>query len=90
MAVTAHYIHEARGRLLLRTRLIAFRHIRGSHEGVVIGQRFLEILTELGINHKIGQITADNASNNNTMLAWIEEALTESGIPFSRLENRIR
>jgi hypothetical protein len=90
MAVTAHYVHETPAKLQLRCRLIAFRHIPGSHEGIIIGQHFVNILIELKIDHKVGQITADNASNNNTMLGWIEDALAERGIAFSRVANRLR
>lgn len=89
MAVTAHYVHEGSSHLKLRIRLIAFRHIPGSHEGAAIGRHFVEILTDLKIQHKIGQITADNASNNHTMVGWIEDALAEYGIPFCRLANRV-
>lgn len=90
MAVTAHYIHETPSESKMRARLIAFRHIPGSHEGATIGSTFIEILRGLKIEHKIGQITADNASNNNTMLGWMEDALSEQSIAFSRLENRLK
>jgi hAT family C-terminal dimerisation region len=90
MAVTAHYIHETPSQLKCQARLIAFRHIPGTHEGAAIGSHFVDILVGLKIEHKVGQITADNASNNNTMLGWIEDALTACSIPFSRLSNRIR
>jgi hypothetical protein len=90
MAVTAHYFVETTVKIWLRTRLIAFRHVPGSHTGIVLGYHFHDILVEFGIDHKVGQITADNASNNNTMMTWIEDALTERGVSFSRLSNRIR
>jgi hypothetical protein len=90
MAITAHYVHEGPSRLKLHVRLIAFRHIPGSHEGAAIGYHFVDILTDLKLENKIGQITADNASNNHTMIGWIEDALVERGIPFCRLANRIR
>jgi hypothetical protein len=90
MAVTAHYIHETPSQLKCRARLIAFRHIPGTHEGAAIGSHFVDILVGLKIEHKVGQITADNASNNNTMVGWIEDALTARSIPFSRLSNRLR
>jgi hypothetical protein len=90
MAVTAHYFVKTPSRIKLRTRLIAFRHMPGSHEGSAIGECFLNILMGLGIHHKIGQVTADNASNNGTMIGWIEEALSDHMISFSRLENRLR
>jgi hypothetical protein len=90
MGVTAHYIIEALSHIKLQSCLIAFRYILGSHDGAVIGRHFLDILTGLGIEHKIGMITSDNASNNNTALVWIEAALEERGIPFSCLSNHGR
>ncbi|KAH7918269.1 hypothetical protein BV22DRAFT_1024860, partial [Leucogyrophana mollusca] len=38
----------------------------------------------------IGQITMDNASNNNTLMEEIEGELTLRGIPFDRDGNRLR
>jgi NADPH-dependent 7-cyano-7-deazaguanine reductase QueF len=90
MAITAHYIIETTASIKLKSRLIAFRHVPGTHEGSVIGNVFVDVLDELKIKHKIGLITVDNASNNNTMMAWIEDALTQHGIPFDRLQNRLR
>ncbi len=85
----AHYMHDSHDRPRLQVRLIAFRHVPGSHDGAVIGRHFVDILVDLKIQHKIRQITADNASNNHTMVGWIEDALDECGIPFCRLANWI-
>jgi hypothetical protein len=90
MSVTAHYIVEDHEHVKIRSRLIALCHIPGTHEGSAIGNHFLDILNKFNITHKIGQITTDNASNNDTMLKHIEEILTSHGIPFSPLDNRIR
>ncbi|KIM42939.1 hypothetical protein M413DRAFT_18544 [Hebeloma cylindrosporum] len=51
---------------------------------------FFKIVEELGVLHKIGVITMDNASNNNTFMEELEEVLIERGIPFDRDGNRIR
>lgn len=56
MAVTAHYIAESmeqRGQLELRGRLIAFRHVKGKHDGSNLGDTFVEILKEWGIERKV-------------------------------------
>jgi len=42
------------------------------------------------IAFKIGQITLDNASNNNTMMEHLELLLKRRDIPFDRHGNRIR
>lgn len=39
---------------------------------------------------QFGQITMDNASNNNTLMAEIESELRRRGIPFDRNGNRLR
>jgi len=39
---------------------------------------------------QLGQITMDNASNNNTLMAEIESELGRRGIPFDRDGNRLR
>lgn len=50
MAVTAHYCQkDENGRLELRHRLIAFRHIKGAHTGSRLGKEMVKILQEVGI-----------------------------------------
>jgi len=38
----------------------------------------------------MGQVTMDNAKNNNTMMTELEAELTKRGIPFDRDGNRLR
>lgn len=40
--------------------------------------------------YQVGQVTMDNASNNNTMMEELERELTKRGISFHRDGNRIR
>ncbi|PBK62342.1 hypothetical protein ARMSODRAFT_895744, partial [Armillaria solidipes] len=51
---------------------------------------FLHIVDRLCIALKMGWISLDNASNNDTMLAWLETLLTQRGIPFDALKRHIR
>jgi len=112
MAITAHYMtrHLKNGSLILRSKLIAFRHMEGSHSGGNIADNFLKVIDELGIAHKVswlspstsvatlmtlpfwqlGQITADNASNNNTFLESMARQLNIRGIAFDPVGNRVR
>lgn len=90
MAVTAHFIKETESKWTLEARLIAFKSMPKSHTGVALGIAFVNILVEHKLENKVGQITADNASNNGTMIVAIEDALRARGIRFSALENRIR
>ena len=90
MAVTAHYILETPSSVQLRSRLIAFRYVPGSHDGLTIGAVFIEILDEFQVLDKIGQITSDNASNNTSAMICMENVLDNRGIIFSRLANHSR
>ncbi|KAF7330238.1 putative AC transposase [Mycena venus] len=91
LAITAHYIvKDANGRLVLKTRLVAFRRLEGSHTGENIGKIFVQVVKEIGCLHKIGMVTCDNASNNNTHMTEICAELARIGIPFDAEGNRIR
>lgn len=50
-----------------------------SHTGVNLAEAFVEVLREFGIEDKILSITADNASNNDTMTDHMAELLTNFG-----------
>lgn len=53
MAVTAHYSVEVNKRLVLRTRLIAFRHVGGSHTGKRLAEEFLAILKQFRLCERV-------------------------------------
>lgn len=54
MAITAHFCsYDKHGNLLVRNRLVAFRHISGAHSGTNLAEHFITILKELGILHKV-------------------------------------
>lgn len=91
MAVTAHWISRTpEGGLEMRSTLAGFRWVKDKHSGDNIAAHFMEILGELGITHKIGGITMDNASNNNTAMDSLERCLTACGIKFHAKNQRIR
>jgi len=48
MAVTTHYASHIEKHLFVRSELIAFRYIDGSHSGANIGQEFVQTLDEIG------------------------------------------
>ncbi|KEP49154.1 HAT family dimerization protein [Rhizoctonia solani 123E] len=87
MAVTFHYINKDG---YLSEHLFAFRRIQGRHTGANVGKALFKVFEEAGIVHKIGHITLDNASNNNTLMAGLEEAFASEGHSFGRELNRIR
>lgn len=98
MAVTAHWIEVdtvptlqgTQYNLRLRADLIGFHHVPGHHSGEHIAHAFLHVLDRIGVAHKLGWITLDNASNNDTFMSKLEEELRKRGIPFDHIENRIR
>jgi hypothetical protein len=53
MAVTAHYMIEAGGQLSLRSRLVAFRHIKGSHTGENLAKEFYNVLCRFKVSHRV-------------------------------------
>ena len=58
MAVTAHYASRTGKHLYVRSDLVAFRYIDGSHSGANIGKEFVCILEEIGCLQKVGFVTS--------------------------------
>ncbi|KAJ8489040.1 hypothetical protein ONZ45_g13718 [Pleurotus djamor] len=91
LGITAHYMAKvSSGRLVLRSRLLAFRHIKGAHTGKNLAERFYEVLEDAKLLGKIGAITMDNASSNDTLMEHLALMLNEKGIEFDKEANRIR
>jgi hypothetical protein len=91
MAVTAHWIGRTpEGGLEMKSTLAGFRWVKDKHSGDNIAAHFMDILDELDMTHKIGGITMDNASNNNTAMDSLEQSLTARGIMFRAKHQRIR
>lgn len=53
MAITAHWIEDVAGQLRLRSNLIAFHHIPGSHTGLNISRIFHEMVKRAGIAENV-------------------------------------
>ena len=58
LGVTAHYIvrEPGTGRLILRSGLLAFRHIRGSHTGENLSKVLFEIVCEMEIANRVNDV----------------------------------
>ncbi|KAN0113673.1 hypothetical protein V8E52_007472 [Russula decolorans] len=77
-AVTGSWVENVNGHWELRTALLGFTQLNN-------------IIARLGIAHKIGHITCDNASNNNTMLKeFAKHVCAETGWIFNPETDRIR
>ncbi|CAE6344915.1 unnamed protein product [Rhizoctonia solani] len=87
MAVTVHYINSLGD---LSEHLLAFRRIEGRHTGVNVGHALYGIFEDANLIDRIGHITLDNASNNDTLMAELERAFIDKGHPLDRKLNRIR
>ncbi|CAE6452410.1 unnamed protein product [Rhizoctonia solani] len=91
MAVTAHYINSEGN---LAEHLIAFRKLDGHHTGANVGQVLFSVIDEMGIVPKMGMVTADNASSNDTMMDELKRAFDSQGIDFDpeaiRLRNTVK
>ena len=70
--------------------LLGLRRLSGAHTGENHGQIVFSILQEYSLTNKIGYFTLDNATNNDTTLAFVEKRLKDIGIDFDPLENRLR
>lgn len=91
--------------LKLRADLIGFFRVPHRHTGQHLGAVFLHVLKQIKIKKvcntsctncgnlkklQIGWITVDNASNNDTMMQYIQDQLIATGISFDQTQNRIR
>ncbi|KZT27266.1 hypothetical protein NEOLEDRAFT_1193291 [Neolentinus lepideus HHB14362 ss-1] len=69
---------------------VCFHHTPGHHTGELLAQIFLRVLDRFGVAAKIGWITLDNASPNDTFVETLEQELACRGIEFDKVTRRIR
>ncbi|KAF8754797.1 hAT family C-terminal dimerization region [Rhizoctonia solani] len=86
MAITSHYVNAVNEDVAT---LIAFHIVEGAHAGVILAQHIFGVLKEYNIVHKIGSITLDNASNNNTMMEELLQLIRAKGYDFDEEGNQI-
>ena len=74
MGVTAHYIVRDHGNLLLRSGLLAFRHIKGSHTGENLARILFGIIREMEITHRVSGLAFPSqtleTSNQCSLQDW--------------------
>ncbi|KAN0105148.1 hypothetical protein V8E52_011310 [Russula decolorans] len=67
--VTGHWIEETTpAQWEHKTAILGFTQVNNAHNGQQLGQALFKICRRIGILHKIGHVTCDNASNNSTMM----------------------
>ena len=79
MVLTAHYIDID---WKLNKKIISFVLVDG-HKGDDIGKSLEKLLIEWGIE-RVCTITVDNASSNDTCLAYMKRSLTNRGCTHAR------
>ena len=53
----------------MEEQLLAFNFLEGEHDDESLSVAFINVLEDFGIADRLLAVTADNASNNSTMLA---------------------
>jgi hypothetical protein len=79
LGLTCHFIDED---WVLNNLLLGFEYIEGGHSGENLARCLFSVFDEFGVTKKVLCITTDNASNNDTMVACLEERLGEQDNVF--------
>jgi len=107
LAITTHWIHreKATNGLQLRSTLITFHRLQGSHNGARLARIALHLLDQVGITVKVhlsfiflpfstcaqgGHWTLDNCSLNDAFLKELEILLHPCEVEFNHKDNHIR
>ena len=62
---TIHYISDD---WQMKDNLLAFKFLEGEHDGESLSVAFIDVLEDFGIADRLLGVTADNATNNSTMM----------------------
>lgn len=77
---TIHFIDD---NWVMQQNLLAFKFLEGEHDGKSLSEAFLKVIDEYEIADRLLGVTADNASNNSTMIKHLQiyynEKYPESG-----------
>ena len=68
--------------MTLRSALLGFHRLRGSHTGESLARTVLYLLDHAGVTTKTGHFTLDNAENNKTMMEHLEKLLDACELPL--------
>ena len=85
---TIHYIDE---QWTMQEGVIAFKFLEEEHDGERLARAMIEVLEDFGITERLLGVTADNASNNSTMMQHLERYYTKEhpSAGFSVVWNQI-
>jgi hypothetical protein len=85
LGVTVHWITA---NWELRSELLGFSELPGSHSGENIGHELHNLLQKFGISDKVQNITADNVSVNDKAVRIVGDELSSEGHVFIASEQR--
>ena len=71
--------------------LLPFKYLEEEHDGLSLCKAMMEVLEDFGIAERLLGVTADNASNNTTMMSNMEQYYKENyrNAGFSVIWNQI-
>ncbi len=84
-------IHSFDNDWKLNEGLLAFKFLEGEHDGISLSKALIEVLEDYEIADRLLGVTADNASNNMKMMAYVESYYKEKypNIGFSVAWNQV-
>lgn len=86
-AVNAQWVDE---KSQVQRALLALPELTHGHAGESVAIHVVATLKAYGIEHKLGYITCDNATANDTLCRAVEHALTSEGIRWNAATQRLR
>jgi len=87
LGITGHYIDSG---WKLRSLVLDFVPLSGSHTGANLCGAFVGTCERLGILDKLLGVTTDNASNNGKLLSYFEDFSRKRGITFDKEQQHVR
>lgn len=87
LAITGHWISTDG---LQKKALLGLPELEAGHKGSEVARLFLERIEQLGIADKIGCITSDNATANDTAMSAISSLLNDRTITWDPVQHRTR
>jgi hypothetical protein len=91
--ITAHYIDSLVGKPQeweLNSEQLTFTTINGNHSSSNIGRILIKAIDNYGIRNKVGWFMADNATNNDTAIQTVTNAIDTSSSKWIAGKHHVR
>lgn len=91
-AVTGSWVEEkVLSVWTIETALLGFVRLNDSHHGTRLGQALYKVVQRVGLTNKVGYVTSDSATNNDTMMdEFGDHVKSNTGIPYNGRKRRLR